>query len=48
MNDQNYALANFNSYKDLTTMNTFTCSESTYGPALIQCFYKLGADRKEI
>ena len=46
VNDQKAALANFNPYKALTTVNNFPSSGTNSFPALIQYFSKLGADIK--
>ena len=40
------ALAGFNPYRSLITINTFPCSDPNSGPALMQCFSRLSSDNK--
>ena len=46
MKDLKAALADFNPYRALITINTFPCSAPNSGPALIQWFSRLSADKK--
>ena len=45
INERKAALADFNPYSALRTMNTLPCSAPNSGPARIQCFSKLPTDR---